>query len=216
MRARQLDTLLTRAFLVRCLIICFSLTAYAQRGGLNDPQHLAEVSVSYNTAPGTGVLIFSVFAERTTTHLDRQALIKLINAADHTATFQTTEDNAQGVLTNVAFGNYEVEVSAIGYLSEHKELLLTNSLAPSKIDIVLHRDPAAVHLDVADDILSPKARKEAKHAILLLKSNKLAGAQKQLDQAYGLAPSNPDVNFLLGYLHFEKKEYPQAANYLGA
>jgi len=205
-----------RTICVQCVIICFSLTVVAQRGGLNDPQHLSEVSVSYNTAPGTGVLIFSVFAERTTTHLDRQALIKLVNSADHTATFQTTEDNAQGVLTNIAFGNYEVEISAVGYLSEHKELLVTNSLAPSKIDVVLHRDPAAIHLDVADDILSPKARKEAKHAILLLKSNHLAAAEKQLDQAYGLAPNSADVNFLLGYLHFEKKEYPKAANYLGA
>ena len=216
MRARQLDTFLTRAFSIQCLILCFSLTALAQRGGLNDPQHLTEMSVSYNTAPGTGVLIFSVFSEHTTAHLDRQALVKLINSTDHTATFQTTDDNAQSVLTNVAFGNYEVEVSAVGYLSEHKELLVTNSLAPSKIEIVLHRDPAAIHLDVANSILSPKARKEAKHAILLLKSNNLAAAQKQLDQAYGLAPNSADVNFLLGYLHFEKKEYPKAANYLGA
>src|SRR5215467_370340 len=216
MRARQLDILITRAFSVPCLILCFSVTALAQRGGLNNPQHLTEVAVSYDTAPGTGVLIFNVFSEHTTAHLDRQALIKVINSTDHTATFQTTDDNAQSVLTNVAFGNYEVEVSAVGYLSEHKELLVTNSLAPSKIEIVLHRDPAAIHLDVSDSILSPKARKEAKHAILFLKSNNLAAAQKQLDQAYGLAPNSADVNFLLGYLHFEKKEYPKAANYLGA
>lgn len=215
MRARQLHTFLTRAIFVQCLILCFALTVLAQRGGLNDPQHLTEVAVSYDTAPGTGVLIFNVFSEHTTAHLDRQALIKVINSTDHTATFQTTDDNAQSVLTNVAFGNYEVEVSAVGYLSERKELLVQNSLAPSKIEIVLHRDPAAIHLDVADSILSPKARKEAKHAILALKSNHLAAAQKQLDQAYGLAPNSPDVNFLLGYLHFEKKEYPKAANYLG-
>ena len=208
--------LFARAVCAHCLTCGLSLVTFAQRGGLNDPQHLDQITLSYSTAPGTGVLIFNVFAERTTTHLDQQALIKLVNSADHTATFQTTEENAQGVLTNVAFGNYEVEVSAVGYLSERKELLVQNSLAPSMIGIVLHRDPAAIHLDVADAILSPKARKEAKHAITLLKSNNLAGAQKQLDQAYGLAPNNPDVNFLLGYLQFEKKEYPKAVNYLGA
>ncbi len=207
--------LFAQAICAGCLMFG-SLIALAQRGGLNDPQHIDQISLSYNTAPGTGVLIFDVFAERTTTYLDQQALIKLINSADHTATFQTTEDNGRGVLTNVAFGNYEVEISAVGYLSARKELLVTNTLAPSRIEIVLHRDPAAVHLDVADSILSPKIRKEAKHAISLLKSNRLAAAQKQLDQAYGLAPNSSDVNFLLGYLHFEKKEYPQAANYLGA
>lgn len=208
--------LLSRAVCAHCLICGLPLISFAQRGGLNDPQHLDQVTLSYSTAPGTGVLIFSVFAERTSTHLDRQALIKLVNSADHAATFQTTEYNAQGVFTNIAFGNYEVEVSAVGYLSEHKELLVQNSMAPSKIEIVLHRDPAAIHLDVADDILSPKARKDAKHAISLLKSNSLAGAQKQLDHAYGLAPNSPDVNFLLGYLHFEKKDYPKAVDYLSA
>lgn len=39
--------------------------AFGQRAGLNDPQNLNQVITSYTTAPGTGVLIFNVFAERT-------------------------------------------------------------------------------------------------------------------------------------------------------
>ena len=85
-------------------------------------------------------------------------------------------------------------------------------LRPLESDIVLHRDPSAINLDVAEAGMSPKARKAAKHAIALLKSNKLDAAQKQLAQAYQLAPSSPDLNFLLGYLYFQKKDFAQAGN----
>jgi tetratricopeptide (TPR) repeat protein len=198
-----------------CLICLIASTTLAQRGGLNDARPLQDFSVSYNTAPGTGVLVFTVFAERSSAHLDRQAILKLVNQADHSATWQTTDDTAQGIFTDVPFGNYDVEVSAVGYLSVHKEMPVLNSLRPSQIEIVLHRDPAAINLDLADTVMSPKARKEAKRAVSLLKSNNLTAAQKQLDEAYKLAPSSPDLNFLLGYLYFQKKDFSQAGSYLG-
>jgi tetratricopeptide (TPR) repeat protein len=204
----------TRRYLCVAFCLIFVAAAYAQRGGLNDPQHLLEVSTSYETAAGTGVLIFKVSAERTSNRLDRQALVRLINPADHSAVWQATED-AQGVFTNVAYGSYDAEISAVGFLTEHKQLQVMNSIGPQEISIVLHRDPSAIDLDVAATVMSPKARKEAKHAILLLKSNKLDQAKKQLGEAYKLAPSSPDLNFLLGYVYFQQKDYAQAGNYLG-
>jgi tetratricopeptide (TPR) repeat protein len=197
------------------LVLSCGLLGFGQRGGLNDPQHLNQTITSYETAPGTGVLIFSVSAERASIHLDRQALLKLVNLADHSATWQTTEDTSKGVFANVPYGSYDVEVSAVGYLTAHKQLQVMNSLRPSEIQIVLQHDPAALNLNISDTVMSPKARNQAKHAISLLKSNRLAPAQKDLDAAYKLAPSSPELNFLLGYLHFEKRDLAQAENYLG-
>ena len=205
-----------RSFCVLLFLFALAVSALAQRGGLNDPQYLNDHSTSYQTAPGTGVLLFTVFAERSSVHLDRQALLKLVNLGDRSATWQTTEDTSKAVFTNIPYGSYDVEVSAVGYLSAHQELQVMNSLRPSEINIVLQRDPDAIKLDVNDTVLSQKARKEAKHAISLLKSGKLTGARKQLDEAYKLAPSSPDLNFLLGYLYFQKKDFAQAETYLGA
>jgi len=198
------------------LAFLLTATAVAQRGGLNDPRPLQDFSTSYNTAPGTGVLVFTVYAERSTTHLDRQALLKLVNLANQAATWQTTEDTSQGVFTNIPYGSYDVEVSAVGYLSTHKELQVMNSLRPSQIDIVLHHDPEAINLDIAGGVLSPRARKETKRAVSALKSGNLKEAQKQLDEAYKLSPASADLNFLLGYLYFQKKDFVQAGTYLGA
>lgn len=206
----------TRLFCPSILFVCLLVaSAFAQRGGLNDPQHLNQTLTVYDTAAGTGVLIFSVYAEQINRQLDRQALVRLLHPSDNIATWQTTEDTSKGVFSNIPFGNYEVEVSAVGYLTFRRDVQLLTSLRPSEIEVILHRDPSAGNLDLNDAVLPPKARKQAKHAISLLKSNNLAGAQKQLDAAYKLSPTNPDLNFLLGYLYFEKDDFAQASNYLG-
>jgi tetratricopeptide (TPR) repeat protein len=205
-----------RLFCVRLLPVCLlAAIAWAQRGGLNDPRPLQDFSVSYSTAPATGVLIFSVFSERTSVKLDRQALLKLVNLSDQSVLWQTTEDTSKGVFTNVPYGRYDVEASAVGYTSTHQELQVSSSLRPAEINLVLKHDPEAIDLDVAASIMSPKARKGAKHAISLLKSGNLNHAQKELDQAYKLAPSSAELNFLLGYLYFQKKDFEQAGTYLG-
>jgi tetratricopeptide (TPR) repeat protein len=219
--------------LARCLCaslplaFLFSVTALAQRGGLNDPQDLQQTITTFQTAPGTGVLILKIFAERTTRPLDRQALVKLLNLGSQTATWQTTEsgneagkwetsDQTRAIFTNVPWGRYDVEINAVGYLSSHKELSVLNSLRPQEVSLVLNRDPSAINLDVADSVMSPKARKETKHAVQSLKSGDLKNAQRHLDEAYKLDPSSPDLNFLLGYLYFQKKDYARAGTYLTA
>ena len=178
---------------------------------------------SYTTAPNTGVLIFKVFAAHSGAQLDRQALLKLVNLSTQSASWQTTEAGSEGpysasaslgVFTDVPYGNYDVEVSAVGYLSTHKEIEVAGTLVQQHIEIVLQRDPSAVSLDVTDTRLTAKVRKEAKRAVSALKSGNLNEAQKQLDEAYKSAPSSPDLNFLLGYLYFQKKDYTQAGNYL--
>lgn len=213
-------SLLIRHFAVSLFLGCALIAgAFAQKNssarGLNDPERL-DISAGYETAPGTAVLVFHVYSERKGSHLDRQALLKLENANNHAAAWQTTENNTTGVFTNVGFGNYQVEVSAVGYLSTQKDLRVMDTGHPTDIEIVLQRDPEAINLEVEAAVLSPKARKETKKAVSALKSNNFKEAQKQLDEAYKSSPSSADVNFLLGYLYFQKNDFAQAENYLTA
>jgi tetratricopeptide (TPR) repeat protein len=195
-----------------CLL---AATALGQQNLNNTPETLNRQFVRiYTTTPGTGLLVFTVFAEKSSVHLDRQALLKLVNLTDQTTTWQTTEEDSKGAFSEVQYGNYDVEISAAGYLSAHKEMHVTNSQL-NEFEIVLHRDPAAISLDVDDRALSPKARRETKHAVAALKARNYKDAQKLLDEAYKSAPSSADLNFLLGYLYFQQKDYEKASQYLG-
>lgn len=182
-------------------------------GSLHDRLANAE---SYSTEPGTGVLALKVFAARNGVRLDRQALMKLVNRANQAIVWQTTDERAIGVLTNLPFGSYDVEVSAVGYLSEHKPVLMGASQIQVTLEVVMQKDPAAVNLDVTDGILSPRARKDTKHAIAALKSGNLKDAEKNLGLAYASSPGSADVNFLMGYLYFQKKDFDRAGTYLSA
>ena len=187
---------------------------------LND----SRISRAYNTAPGTGVLIFKVSSERDGRAIDRQALVKLVNLSTQNPVWRSTEDastgmhlgsDSQAVFTDLPYGQYDAEVSAVGYLSSHKEVRVMATIVQEQIEIVLQRDPDAVNLDAAASVMTPSARKQTKRAISALKSGRLQEAEKYLDAAHQTAPSDPNLNFLLGYLYFQKKDYGQASTYLG-
>jgi len=83
------------------------------------------------------------------------------------------------------------------------------------MEFSLHRDPSAVDLNISDETVPPKARGDLKRGLSALKSANLKEAQKRLDAAHKLAPSNPDVNYLLGYVAYQQKDLAQARSYLG-
>lgn len=158
-------------------------------------------------------MVFHVFADEKPVQLDRSVRMDLTNPANHLGVFLIVSSHEDGVFTNVVPGRYDVTVTAVGYLSKHQELNVPSPVT-QHVDIVLQRDPSAVALNEASGVMPRKAKKEANRAVSLLKSDQLGPALKHLKKAYGLAPSNADLNFLLGYLYFKQKDYAQAETYL--
>src|SRR5690242_8794604 len=106
---------------------------------LND----ARLARAYNTAPGTGVLIFKVSSERDGHAIDRQALVKVVNLSTQNPIWRTTENASTGmhlgrdseaVFTDLPYGKYGVEVSAVGYLSIHKEVSVMATIIEEQIE----------------------------------------------------------------------------------
>jgi tetratricopeptide (TPR) repeat protein len=160
-----------------------------------------------------GMVLLSVRGAETHKKLDRQAVVKIINVTLQSVGWKTTDDKSEAEIS-LSFGQYEFEVSAVGYLSEQKKVQIYNGIDTIQMEIDLHRDPAAVDLDIVDASLPPKARGDVKHAVSDLKSANYKEAQKKLEAAYKLAPSNPDVNYLLGYLFYQQKAPAEAERYL--
>ena len=207
----------TSAFVFALFVSLLSIPLFGQvapgvqqMNGMQGDQSIS----TYETAPNTAVVIVHTFAEEKPVSLDRSARVDLTNLANHIGGFLIVPGRQDAVFVNTALGKYVISVTAVGYMSESQEISV---LSPARqyVDIVLHRDPAAVTLNEASGLMPPKARKEARRAVSLLKSSDLTNAEKRLKAAYALAPSNADLNFLLGYVYFQKNDYAQAATYLG-
>src|SRR6266496_3489043 len=157
----------------------------------NGPTAMTTSVPGYETRGATVRVI--VLSEDSRKKLDRQSLVKLNNLTVQLVSWQTTNDQSEIGFGDLPYGQYDVEVSAVGYLPGHKEFRVVTALVPVTLEITLQKDPAAVRLDLAEATLPARARKDAKHGVSALKSGKWNEANKRLDAAYKLAPSNPDV-----------------------
>ncbi len=113
---------------------------------------------------------------------------------------------------------YDIEVSAFGYTTAHLEQIVGGTLVRTyRLEAVLEKDLSAIELEPqrAEDS-PPKARKDLHRAIAAIKSSDLKEAQKKLESAYKVDPASPDINFLLGYVHFQKNNFDQAEKFLSS
>ena len=146
--------------------------------------------------------------------LDRQAVAKLYEPKKDVTLWQSTSKESEATFC-VDFGDYDLEVSAVGYLTGHDEVKIqvagTRTL---KEEIILHSDPSAAELSASDDAIPPKLRKDAKRAVDELKSGNFTKARKDLDRVYAAVPSSAQLNFLYGYLFLQLKDMEKSGAYL--
>jgi tetratricopeptide (TPR) repeat protein len=208
MASRSALRAVTRGFVgVVCLLPLLAMLAPGQVQIRLDQAH--------SKVGNEGMLLLSVRAADSKKALDRQSVVKITNLSAQTVGWKTTDDKSEAAI-GLPPAQYEIEVSAVGYLSERKKIQVVSSIDTVQLEIHLSRDPSAVDLDIADAAMPPKGRGDLKHAISALKSGNFQEAKKKLDAAYKLAPSNPDLNYLMGYLYYQQKDFAQAQTYLTA
>jgi tetratricopeptide (TPR) repeat protein len=159
-------------------------------------------------------LVVTVVNDDNKTKLDRQSVVKLHDLKRDITTWQTTSNDSQITFCNIDFGDYEIDTTAVGYITDHRQWHLAGTVQERKIQIMLHKDPTEVELDASDDMIPPKFRKDAKRALDELKSANFKDAQKRLEKLSQVAPSSPQINFLLGYLFVQLRDYEKAETYL--
>jgi len=146
-------------------------------------------------------------------HLDRQAVVKIHDKKKDIESWDTTSNDSEVTFCSIDFGDYEIDASAVGYLAEHKEWHISGAIGnvpERQLQLVMHKDPTAVELSAPDNAIPASARKDAKRAVVALRSANLKEAQKRLEKAFKLAPSNAQINFLYGYLYLQQKDFDKA------
>ncbi|MGB8325668.1 MAG: tetratricopeptide repeat protein [Candidatus Acidiferrum sp.] len=114
-----------------------------------------------------------------------------------------------------ALGEFTVSVEAAGYKSAQKDVSVTME-AKYDVEINLQPDtsPGFTPGTAGQPILAPKAKEALGKGIQALRDNKLDEAQKALDEAMKLAPSNPDVLYAQGVLDLKQRDWVKAQSVL--
>ena len=115
----------------------------------------------------------------------------------------------------VPLGTYIVEASAPGYIpaEENIELMVRNEQRNVSFAMLPVGDPSAKPVANKPPLLAPKAQKELSKGLEELRANHSDEAKKHLLNALKLAPTNPDVNYLLGVLATKSGDVEQATRY---
>jgi tetratricopeptide (TPR) repeat protein len=146
--------------------------------------------------------------------LDRQSVVKLDDIARKNTLWQATAANSRTSFHDLAAGEYDLEVSAVGYMPQHRHVQIAFEKQDLLVEIQLERDADAIELDTSNDVIPAKYRNDTKRVLYSLKSGKLAEARKQLDRVYKFAPDSAQLNFLYGYLFFGLKDLDKSESYL--
>jgi len=194
-----------------CLLLVLSAAAPGQIP--NTPDIATRMRDVTQNIGDHGMLLITVL-NSTKARLDRQSVIKLHDRTRDHVVWQSTTDQSESTFPDLDVGVYDIEVSAVGYLTEHKELDVPGTLQTIRLEVVLRPDPTAVNLNASDDAIPANARKDAQRAVIDLKSGNVKEAEKRLDKVYKVAPSSAQVNFLFGYLFLQLKDYEKSEAYL--
>lgn len=188
--------------------------AVAQQTGAASTPIYNSMDVQIQKA-STGTVIQLAVRDEKQKPLDRQAVVQIINKTTGQIQARVTEEDSTVTISDLQTGQYDVAVSALGFLTSHQDVMISGMIVTNHMEVALKKDPSAVDLGTvnAKDI-PPKVRRNMLHGLAALKSSKLEQAQKKLDAAYNAEPSNAEVNFLLGFLYFEKKDTERAQIYL--
>jgi tetratricopeptide (TPR) repeat protein len=128
---------------------------------------------------------------------------------------QTTVARGDANFQDLPKATYNVEVLAPGFETANETVQVISAGDQQFITIILKPLPGT---DVSlarsgPPVLAPGAQKELNKAMELLRADKLDEAKKHLDKAVHSAPSNPDVNYILGMYYVQQKDYAHAEEY---
>jgi len=129
---------------------------------------------------------------------------------------QRTAEGGRAVFENVSSGRYSVQVTAGGYARAMEEIEIVGGGGGETLYVTMKPDAPGekpAEAPSGPPVLAPKAQKEMDKALGAVRGGNMEEARKHLDEAYRLAPANPDVNFLFGVYSSQKNDWIQAKAY---
>jgi Flp pilus assembly protein TadD len=145
--------------------------------------------------------------------LNSMAIVNLSNMIGQPVRSQTTS-GAQTVF-QVGAGAYVIEVEAFGYEKVRMQTEVSTASPHRVVVVTLKPDDSSglSYVTPGGMALSPKAQKEMTKALEYFQTRRMDEAVRRLESARQLAPTHPDILYLLGLVYEKKGDVPTARKY---
>jgi tetratricopeptide (TPR) repeat protein len=146
--------------------------------------------------------------------LKSMAVVTLYSAAGLPISTATTK-GTQALFTQLAPGQYYVEVEAAGYWKMREDTFVQPTLSDNVVTVSLTPAVAGSVAPVYSHtpLLKPEVQKDLNKAVAALKDNKLDSAQKLMKPVLRAAPDHPDVLYTMGLLAEKKGNTEEAQSF---
>jgi len=176
------------SFLIAALPLMGQVRGGAQAPG-GDPEQFLTLLVSVREQNGLP--------------LSQQAIVHLSSNLGGLSNIEVTRDAATASFQNVKGGDYLIDVESAGYKTAHERAAV---FGVSTYTVYVYMKPEGVPESIApvdpQPVLTPKLQKEMDRAVTAIREKKYAEARKYLQAASKLAPSNPDIEYLMGMVDY--------------
>jgi tetratricopeptide (TPR) repeat protein len=148
------------------------------------------------------------------TPLNSIAVVTLYASSGLPVSTATTK-GTRALFTQLAPGQYYVEVEAPGYWKMREDAMVQPTLSDNIVTVSLTPAVAGSAPPVYSHtpLLKPDVQKDLNKAVAALKDNKLDSAQKQMKAVLRAAPNHPDSLYIMGLLAEKKGNTAEAQSF---
>jgi tetratricopeptide (TPR) repeat protein len=124
----------------------------------------------------------------------------------------STQDNSTATFPRMGAGEYEVEVSALGYKTgtEHVSVFSGGSICTVYIYLHSENEDPATRAAPSGSVMTPRLQAEIDKGLDKMRRRQYDAARAQFEKAAKMAPGNPDIQYLLGMLEYTQEHFDAA------
>jgi Tfp pilus assembly protein PilF len=195
-----------------CLFALFAPASSAQIG-VQSPNGVGPHNVqSGGLSQEMLVTVVVSVRENGGTPLQGSAVVKLNSDFSGVHLTASTQDAGNATFPPVRAGDYQIEVSSVGYKSKTEPTTIMPSYSSYSVYVYMQSDSAADNASPApgSTTMTPKLQSEIDKAIAKMHHQQFEEARQHFEKAAKMAPGNPDVQYMWGMLEYYQQHYDLA------
>ncbi len=124
----------------------------------------------------------------------------------------STRDNSTATFPQMQAGEYEIEVSALGYKTATEHASVFTGGTTCNLYIYLHNESEGTPGSRAPGgtVMTPRLQGEIDKGLEKMRRHQYDAARAQFEKAAKMAPGNPDIQYLLGMVEYAQEHFEAA------